>query len=52
MGGSRFRNGFLAFGLELFEVAGEELILLFPVAAEADRVRAEGEVLVVDVAGG
>ena len=49
---SRFGSGFLAFGLELFEVAGEELVLFFPVAAEADRVRSEGEVLAVDVAGG
>ncbi len=45
-------DGPLAFGLELFEVAGEELVLLFPVAAEADRVRAEGEVFGVDVARG
>src|SRR5260370_40128115 len=49
MRGSGLRRCFLALGLQLFEVAGEELIFLFPVAAEADGGGAEGEGLAVDV---
>ena len=50
--GSRLGDGFLPFGLQLLEVARQNLLLLFPVPAEADGVRAEGEVLAVYVAGG
>src|ERR1019366_1326471 len=49
---ARLRHGCPPFGLKLFKVARQKLLLLFPVAAEADRLGAEGKGLAVDVARG
>jgi hypothetical protein len=48
---SRLRDGPLTLGLQTLEIACEELLLFLPVTAEAHSVRAEREIVTVDIAG-